>query len=128
MKTKTVTTKLISAFVFATRILQSLYFLNPKFLASVGPGRKPESWFSHDATQLSFICKKKNCNVTEDSHWAGWWELRGSLLHPIDCFSYGIARLTFMQIHMYIYSTWGGGFFCYIPRFSRETTVPYTHR
>ena len=57
MKTKTqisfaVTAKLISAFVFATQIVQSLYFLNPKFQASsrllwlhspvcVGPGRKP---------------------------------------------------------------------------------------
>ena len=55
-KTKTqisfaVTAKLISAFVFATRIVQSLYFLNTKFQASshllwlyspvcVGPGRK----------------------------------------------------------------------------------------
>ena len=29
-----VTVKLISAFVFATRIVQSLYFLNPKFQAS----------------------------------------------------------------------------------------------
>ena len=28
------TAKLISAFVFATRIVQSLYFLNPKFQAS----------------------------------------------------------------------------------------------
>ena len=44
--------QLISAFVFATRIVQSLYYLNPKFQASsrllwlyspvcVGPGRKP---------------------------------------------------------------------------------------
>ena len=57
-KTKTqisfaVTAKLISAFVFATRIVQSLYFLNPKFQAPshlmwlyspicVGPGRKPQ--------------------------------------------------------------------------------------
>ena len=56
-KTKTqisfaVTAKLISAFVFATQIVQSLYYLNPKFQASshhlwlyspvcVGPGRKP---------------------------------------------------------------------------------------
>ena len=56
-KTKTqisfaVTAKLISAFVFATRIVQSLYYLNPKFQTSrhilwlyspvcVGPGRKP---------------------------------------------------------------------------------------
>ena len=56
-KTKTqisfaVTARLISAFVFATRIVQSLFFLNPKFQAfshllwlyspiCVGPGRKP---------------------------------------------------------------------------------------
>ena len=47
-----VTAKLISVFVYAKRILQSLYYLNPKFQASshllwlyslvcVGPGRKP---------------------------------------------------------------------------------------
>ena len=47
-----VTAKLISAFVFAFRIVKSLYYLNPKFQASiyllwlyspvcVGPGRKP---------------------------------------------------------------------------------------
>ena len=56
-KTKTqisfaVTAKLISAFVFATRLVQSIYLLNSKFQASssilclyspvcVGPGRKP---------------------------------------------------------------------------------------
>ena len=48
------TAKLISAFVFAARIVQPLYFLNTKFQASshlvwsysldcVGPGRKPRS-------------------------------------------------------------------------------------
>ena len=58
-KTKTqiscaVTAQVISAFVFATRIVQSLYYINPKFQASshllwlyspicVGPGRKPRS-------------------------------------------------------------------------------------
>ena len=67
-KTKTqnsfaVTAKLISAFVFATRIVQSLYFLNTKFHASscflclyspvcVGPVRKPHCWFSHEAAHL----------------------------------------------------------------------------
>ena len=51
-RTWSVTAKLISAFVFATQIVQSLYFINPKFQASshlllpyslvcVGPGRKP---------------------------------------------------------------------------------------
>ena len=59
-----VTAKLISAFVFATRVVQSLYFLNTKFHASscllllcssvcVGPGRKPHCWFSHEAAHLS---------------------------------------------------------------------------
>ena len=49
-----VTTKLISAFVFATEIVQSLFFLNPKFQGSshllwlyspvcVRPGQKPRS-------------------------------------------------------------------------------------
>ena len=58
-----ITAKLISAFVFAQPIVQYLFFLNPKFQASshllslyslvcVGPGRKPECWFSHDAAQI----------------------------------------------------------------------------
>ena len=57
--------KLISAFVFATRIVQFLFYLNPKFQASssflclyrpvcVGPGRKPHCWFFHEAAHLSF--------------------------------------------------------------------------
>ena len=56
------TAKLISAFVFATRIVQFLYFLNPKFqvsshllcfysLVCVGPVWKPHCWFSHKAAQ-----------------------------------------------------------------------------
>ena len=62
-KTKTqisfaVTVKLISAFVFATRIVQSLYFLNTKFQASshllwlsdlVG---NPEDRFSHNEDEI----------------------------------------------------------------------------
>ena len=58
-----VTAQLISAFVFAIRIVQSLYYLNPKFQACshilwlysqvcVGPGRKPDCWFSHDAAHI----------------------------------------------------------------------------
>ena len=56
MKTKTVTPQLISAFVFATEVVQSLYFLNPKCQAScyllwmhslvcVRPGREPRTGF-----------------------------------------------------------------------------------
>ena len=64
LKTKThisfaVTAKLISALVFATWIVQSLFFLNPKFqvsnhllwlyrLVCVGPGRKPRRPVSHN--------------------------------------------------------------------------------
>ena len=58
-----VTAKLISAFVFATRIVQFLFYLNPKFQASssllclyravcVGPVRKPHCWFSHEVAQM----------------------------------------------------------------------------
>ena len=61
----TVTAKLISACVFATRILQFLFYLNLKFQASslllclyrsvcVGPVRKPHCWFSLEAAQIFF--------------------------------------------------------------------------
>ena len=70
-KKKKKNAKLISAFVFATRIVQFLFFLNPKFQASssflclyrpvcVGPVRKPHCWFSHEATHMTslFSCGK----------------------------------------------------------------------
>ena len=57
--------KLISAFVFATKLVQSfyMYFLNSRFQASkhplwlcspvcVRPERKPQRWFSHDAARI----------------------------------------------------------------------------
>ena len=61
-----VTAKLISTFVFAPRIVQFLYFLNPKVpvsnhllsLYSVvcdGPGHKPNCWFSHVQAHLVYI-------------------------------------------------------------------------
>ena len=61
--------KLISAFVFATRIVQFLFFRNPKFQASnhflrryrlvcVRPGQKPEDRFSRvEAYKLVYRCK-----------------------------------------------------------------------
>ena len=62
-----ITAKLISAFVFASYVVLSVYFLNPKFQASshllylyslvcVGPGRKPERLFSHDAAHIIMAC------------------------------------------------------------------------
>ena len=61
-----VTAKLISAFVFATRIVQFLFYLNPKFQASssflclyrlvcVGPVRRPHCWFSHEAAHITYF-------------------------------------------------------------------------
>ena len=59
-----VTAKLISAFVFAKRIVQPLYFINPKFQAPIDifcgcTARfmsdlvgNPEDRFSHDAAEL----------------------------------------------------------------------------
>ena len=66
-----VTAKLISAFVFSTRIVQFLFYLNPKFQASssflclyrsvcVGPVRKPHCWFSHEAAHLMY---RGNCST-----------------------------------------------------------------
>ena len=63
-KTKSqITAKLISAFVFATQIVQFLYFLNPKFQASshlLGLYRlvchRPDCWFPH-AKALLFISR-----------------------------------------------------------------------
>ena len=57
------TAKLFSAFVFATLIVQFLFYLNPKFRASssflclyrpvcVGPVRKPHCWFSHETAHM----------------------------------------------------------------------------
>ena len=59
-----VTAQLISAFVFATQIVQSLFFLNPKFQASshllwlyspvcVG---NPEDRFSHNEARFMLYC------------------------------------------------------------------------
>ena len=57
--------KQTSVFVFATRILQFLYFLSPKLPASnhllllyrpvcVGPDRNPNCWFSHAQAHIIF--------------------------------------------------------------------------
>ena len=63
----TVNAKLISAFGFATRIVQSLYYLNPKFQACsyIFCGcavwfmsdlvRNPEDWFSQNEAYMSII-------------------------------------------------------------------------
>ena len=59
-----VTAKLISAFVFATRTVQFLLYLTPKFQAAssflclyrpvcVGPVRKPHCRFSHEAAHMT---------------------------------------------------------------------------
>ena len=62
--------QLISAFVFAIRIVQFLYYLNPKFQTSsyllwlyspvcVGPGRKPEDRFSQNEAHMSLVPSSK---------------------------------------------------------------------
>ena len=74
-----VTAQLISAFVFATRIVQFLFYLNPKFQASssflclyrlvcVKPVRKPHCWFFHEAAQISikFISRFRYCIMSND--------------------------------------------------------------
>ena len=71
-----VTAKLISAFVFAIRIVQSLYYLNPKFQASnhlrsqyslvcVGPGRKPRRPFSQNEAHIIPMVVVMNYEIKE---------------------------------------------------------------
>ena len=80
-----VTTKLISAFVFATRIVQSLFFLNQKFQASshllwlhsrvcVGPGWKPRRLVfsqrgSNDAALLGYIMTVIDYKTSRPNTW-----------------------------------------------------------
>ena len=83
-KTKTqisfaVTAKLISVFVFAIRIVQALYYLNPKFQASsdllwlyspvcVGPGRKPRRpVFSERGSYYNKISKDQKLVQSEST-------------------------------------------------------------
>ena len=64
-------------FRYTDSTIQVLYYLNPKFQASnhllglyslvcVGPGRKPERWFSHDAAYLSVISNLNFRDVLSD--------------------------------------------------------------
>ena len=93
----------ISAFVFATRIVQFLLYLTPKFQASslllclyrsvcVGPVRKPHCWFSHEATQMKNIKNDTfiygNCNENVNmSHIVGkptmWFPNRSDTNRPV---------------------------------------------
>ena len=69
-----VTAKLISAFVFATWIVQFLFYLNPKFQASshllwlhspvcVGPGRKPRRPVFSERGSYNKISITHLCNI-----------------------------------------------------------------
>ena len=71
-----VTAKLISAFVFATRIVQFLFFLNPKFQASNhllclfrpvcgGPGRKPRRLVFSRRGSLNLCFRKPTISVSD---------------------------------------------------------------
>ena len=68
--------QLISAFVFATQIVQFLFYLNQKFQASssflclyrpvcVGPVRKPHCWFSYEAAHI-LRSIRHGCMVQKD--------------------------------------------------------------
>ena len=83
-KTKTpisfaVSAKLISALVFATRIVQSIYLLNPKFQCSshllwlyspvcVGPGRKPRRPVFSQRGSYVFRTLKNRCEIRGFQH------------------------------------------------------------
>ena len=77
-KRRSASQKLISAFDFATRIVQLVYFLDLTFPASsyllrlytppcVRPGRKPYCWFSHKAVKCQIMSETTSKNGIADS-------------------------------------------------------------
>ena len=70
-----ITAKLISPFVFTTRIVQYLYYLNTKFQASSHlqwlnslACENPHCWFSHNAAQISLQSLSRHV-VTKNLSW-----------------------------------------------------------
>ena len=106
VKTKTqisfaVTAKLISAFVFATWIVQYLYFLNTKFQASshlqrlhslvcVRPGQNPHCWFSHVAAHIVHTIYFLNPTIKPPAIFCACFET------PKDRFSHKAADAVFV--------------------------------
>ena len=99
-----VTAKTISAFVFATRIVQFLYFLKPKFpapnyllclysLVCVRPVLKPHCWFSHEAAQIVVWDVKHLINIRHNMKlFIGY--------HPT------LSTLHFAYSHFFYYNLW----------------------
>ena len=91
-----VTAKLISIFVFATQIVRSLYFLNPKFQASshlpwfyslvcVRPGREARRpLFSERGSYSKTCCKvyifHVNWILSNKVRWQIWWKYNQTCL------------------------------------------------
>ena len=79
------------AFVFATRIVQFLFYLNLKFQVSgsflclyrsicVGPVRKPHCWFSHEAAQIILIYCRLTDKYYENSYFVFKVEFANKIL------------------------------------------------
>ena len=89
------TAKLICAFVFAKRIVQFLYFLNPEFPASshlpclyslvcVGPVLKSHCWFSHDVAQMyMFVLTTNQMRVVPVAEWLRVLFLNHLIISPL---------------------------------------------
>ena len=112
-KTKTqisfaVTVKLISTFVFATWIVQYLYFINTKFLAFShlqwlyslvcvrGPGQNPHCWFSHVAAHMfSYLPWKFPVLLCVTFEWRCFYDVKQvnwTCLMRINAFFFAHAR------------------------------------
>ena len=106
--------QLIIAFVFATRIVQSLYFFNPKFQASsfllslyrtvcVRPGRKPRRpVFSRRSSYK--VCIHQTSNISSEVQ----LNFEGSafnFLHIIECYLKYIDPASIYQVLITIFPT-----------------------
>ena len=95
-------------FVFATQIVQFLFYLNPKFQASssflclyspvcVGPVRKPHCWFSHEVAQMVMMVYKvlsvlAHVKIDTSSRDNSGWAMAKNALQISKCLLY-LARM-----------------------------------
>ena len=117
--------KLISAFVFATLIVQFLYSLNLKFkafshllclhsLICVGPVRKPHCWFSHEMAHIVtsrmrlHIRGSKLCHMTI-------WKTCPCNIYPLIHHFY-IAKLGYAGVYLFFLFNIGCGYSFEPPR------------
>ena len=117
-----VTAKLISAFVFTTWIVQSLYFLNPKFQAAshllwlyspvcVGPGSEPQRPIFSQRGSYIIDCCNLFCRHPWDTVVKAAWRKYPNPFNPavegVDVVDRSIDKKGVLKSHRLMSTRWG---------------------